>query len=106
MMQDLPPVQEKIVIVRKHKELSQEVRFSRDLWKQMEFQMELHEQSLEQFVTYAIELYVNELLKRETDQKKWIDFGEGQFSTTTRTNPIDIVNTPEEDIFKMSGQNG
>lgn len=99
-MNDLPPIQEKIVIVRKHRELAQEVHFSKDLWCQMNFQMALHELDLEQFVTYAIELYVDELIKRENQEKKWIDYGDGQHFTTQ---PIDIKqksSSDSEDIFK------
>lgn len=105
-MENIPPKQE-IVIERNigrtpdtnntYKILS----FSNDLYRQMEFQMQIHELDLEQFVTYAVELYIDELLKRETQEKKWINFSEGQFFTA-KSEPIDIKqeSDDDEDIFK------
>jgi len=90
----LPQPQDKIVIVRKRRELAEEVRFSPELWRQMQFQMDRLELSLDAFIIYAVELYIDELLKRETQEKKWIDFSEGQYFTTnainTSSKPIDI----------------
>ena len=106
-MNDLPPVQDKIVIVRKANinesafakaSADREIRFSKDLWRQMEFQMDRHFLNLNQFITYAIELYLDELLKHEIQEKKWINFSEGQFNTSK---PIDIPHkSDDEDIFE------
>lgn len=104
-MNDLPPKQEIVIEYKSGKtpdtnNAYKVIRFSNELWHQMEFQMQLTEISLDQFVTYAIELYLDELLKRETQEKKWINFSEGQYFTA-KTEPIDIrQRADDEDIFK------
>ena len=105
-MNDLPPKQEIVIEQKSGRTLDTNnayklIRFSNDLWRQIEFQMQLHELDFEQFVTYAVELYIDELLKRETQEKKWINFSEGQFFTAN-TNPIDILHdSDDEDIFEL-----
>ncbi len=102
-MNELPPKQDAIVLIRKYYKADEEVRFAPNLWKQMQLQMDTLQIPLNEFMTTAVQLYLNDLLKSETDKKKWINFSEGQFYTS---DPIKIPKRTDgyelndEDIFE------
>lgn len=102
-MNDMPPQQDLIVTIKKHYARDSEVRFPNHLWLQMQMQMNTLDIPIDQFITTAVQLYINDLLREETAKKKWINFSEGQFFTS---NPIAIpkrddgYEPSDEDIFE------
>ncbi len=89
-MNDLPPQHEKIVIVREYKKYS-EALIRRDLWKEMEHQMELTKISLDEFVSKALEQYVNDLKTEQEKEKFHLDYSEYQLFKST---PVPIKPHP------------
>lgn len=89
-MQDLPPQHEKIVIVREYQRYA-EALIRRDLWREMEFQMEHTGMSLDELVSRALECYVNNLKEEQERERFYLDHNEFQF---TRSEPITIKRNP------------
>lgn len=100
-MQDLPPQYEKIVIVREHKKYS-EALIRRDLWQEMAHQLELTGQSLDEFVSRALEAYVNDLKEEQDKERFHLDCSEYQIFRSTpvpvpvRPNPSWYYNLEED----------
>ena len=88
-MNDLPPKHEKIVIVREYKKYS-EALIRRDLYQEMEHQMELTGMTLDEFVSKALECYVNDLKEEQDKERFYLDCSEYQIFKSTQTKPVPI----------------
>lgn len=88
-MHDLPPKQEKIVFVKQYRQ-EQEVFLKRDLWREMEFQMQLTGMTLEQFVAKALQFFIDDLKIEQDNEARYLDFSEYQLFPTVHSNPIPI----------------
>ena len=76
-MNDLPPQHEKIVIVTEYKKYN-EALIRRSLWQEMEHQLKITGQSLDEFVSKALECYVNELKDEQEKERFHLDYSEQQ----------------------------
>jgi len=93
-MQNIPPKTEKIVIIRKFDKDNKRIRelnvikFNRDLWEEMEFQMEDIEVDLSTFISQACKLYVDSLKREEATNLTYLYLSEFQQSSIDKTPPI------------------
>jgi hypothetical protein len=76
-MHDLPPKQDKIVFVKEYRQ-EQEVVLKKELWRELEFQMQLNDMSLEQFVNKALKLFIDDLKEKQERNKNYSYFSEYQ----------------------------
>ncbi len=89
-MNDLPPKHEKIVFIREYKKYN-EALIRRDLWQEMEHQMELISMGLDEFVSKALEMYVNDLKDEQEKERFHLDCSEYQIFKST---PVPIRQNP------------
>jgi len=89
-MNDLPPQHEKIILVREYRKYS-EALIRRDLWHEMEHQLELTGMSLDEFISKALEYYVNDLKDEQDKERFHLDCSEYQIFKST---PVPIKPHP------------
>ena len=85
-MNELPPKPETITLVRYYKK-SSDVTLKKELWTEMENQMELTNMTLDTFVTKALEFFIQDLKLEQENEKTYLSFNEYQLFPS---NPIPI----------------
>lgn len=78
----MPPQLQKIVIVREHTKYN-EALIRRDLYQEMEHQMELTGMNIDDFVSHALEFYVNDLKAEQDKERFHLDCSEYQIFKST-----------------------
>ncbi len=91
MMNDLPPRQEKLVLIHDYK-AEHLVNVKAEVWQEMETQMQLTGLTLTAFVTKALEFFITDLKIEQDNEKIYLDCSEYQLFPSSpvpiRPNPM------------------